>query len=392
MKDFPLTSDSELVAEVTARVKQDSVAFDSAPDAGQICGVLNTAFWASMQSEEGRSVRASLVLMDPEYALGDVFRLSDPIGLSSHTIAKLSASFPFRPGAIGITFPPQRHPLIWGFVLPKREYGWLVEMLGPGFIVVRREFYVEAALLPDGSRILFNERTDPQDAWHSLLSQQTHHTSVGRQIPFAFRAQFYGFLQILARAMIDHRRGGSVVLVSAEDEAWKGAIDFKYEFSKPEEYVSSLVSDLRKWQKRWTRSRDRKRKEPKRPTEIDFYPDSRQEQKLHQALRLVGGLTAVDGTMVMTTDLKILGYGAKLKPTARKRLEVREWFPFRDDPEEPKSLQDIGGTRHQSAAQFVSQYPETVILVASQDGRFTIFCCDAAENEVLALRAELLFL
>ena len=391
MKDFPLTSDSELVAEVTARFKQDSVTFDLAPDAGEICGVLNTAFWASMQSEEGHSVRASLALMNPEYALGDIFRLSDPIGLSSHSITKLSASFPFRPGAIGVTFPPQGRPLIWGFVLPKREYGWLLDILGPGYIVVRNGWYVQAALLPDGSRILFNEGTQLEDGWDSLLFHSTYHTPVGHHIPFAFRSQFYGFLRVLARAMIDHRRGGSVVLVNAQDEAWKAAIDFKYEFSKPEEYVSSLVSDLRKWQKRWTRNRDRKRKTPKKPTEIEFYPDSRQEQKLHQALRLLGGLTAVDGAVVMTTDLKILGYGAKLKAAA-KGLEVREWLPFRDDPEEPMSLQEIGGTRHQSAAQFVSQHPETIVLVASQDGRITIFCRGEAGNEVLALRAELLFL
>jgi hypothetical protein len=95
--------------------------------------------------------------------------------------------------------------------------------------------------------------------------------------------------------------------------------------------------------------------------------------------------------MVMTPDFKILGYGAKLRATAKK-FSIREWLPGSKGPKDPIDLQGIGGTRHQSAAQFVSQCPETIVLVASQDGRFTIFCNDDGGKDVLALRTELLLL
>ena len=52
--------------------------------------------------------------------------------------------------------------------------------------------------------------------------------------------------------------------------------------------------------------------------------------------------------------------------------------------------EELGGTRHQSAAQFVQDQREAVALVASQDGRFTIFEWSPAEAMVHAHRIEAL--
>ena len=52
----------------------------------------------------------------------------------------------------------------------------------------------------------------------------------------------------------------------------------------------------------------------------------------------------------------------------------------------------LGGTRHLSAAQFVHDQRDAVALVASQDGRFTIFCWSDIENMVHAHRVETLLL
>jgi hypothetical protein len=89
MNNFPLTPDMELVAEVTSRFNDDCH-FEPTPPADKICGALNVAFWASLQSEEGHPVRASLALTEPhlgETRSAGIFQLSDPIALSSHAIA-----------------------------------------------------------------------------------------------------------------------------------------------------------------------------------------------------------------------------------------------------------------------------------------------------------------
>jgi hypothetical protein len=50
----------------------------------------------------------------------------------------------------------------------------------------------------------------------------------------------------------------------------------------------------------------------------------------------------------------------------------------------------LGGTRHLSAAQFVHDQPDALALVASQDGRFTVFAWSPSEAMVHAHRIEAL--
>ena len=51
-----------------------------------------------------------------------------------------------------------------------------------------------------------------------------------------------------------------------------------------------------------------------------------------------------------------------------------------------------GGTRHLSAAQFVYDQRDAIAMVASQDGRFTIFAWSPCEDTVHAHRIEALLL
>jgi len=52
----------------------------------------------------------------------------------------------------------------------------------------------------------------------------------------------------------------------------------------------------------------------------------------------------------------------------------------------------LGGTRHLSAVQFVHDQRNAMALVASQDGRFTVFSWSQSENMVHAHRVEALLL
>ena len=50
----------------------------------------------------------------------------------------------------------------------------------------------------------------------------------------------------------------------------------------------------------------------------------------------------------------------------------------------------LGGTRHQSAAQFVQDQSGAVALVSSQEGRFTVFAWSDEHGEVVAHRVDAL--
>jgi len=53
---------------------------------------------------------------------------------------------------------------------------------------------------------------------------------------------------------------------------------------------------------------------------------------------------------------------------------------------------ELGGTRHVSAAQFAQDQQDSVALVASQDGPFTIFAWSPREGLLHAHRVETLLL
>jgi hypothetical protein len=54
--------------------------------------------------------------------------------------------------------------------------------------------------------------------------------------------------------------------------------------------------------------------------------------------------------------------------------------------------EELGGTRHLSAAQFVHDQRDSIALVASQDGRFTILEWSPCEAMVHGHRVETLLL
>ncbi|HEY3885096.1 MAG TPA: hypothetical protein VGL62_07810, partial [Vicinamibacterales bacterium] len=106
------------------------------------------------------------------------------------------------------------------------------------------------------------------------------------------------------------------------------------------------------------------------------------------------GLTAVDGAAIATDRHELLAFGAKI--TRRRgsppveHLTITE--PIEGGAASIAHPSQLGGTRHLSAAQFVQDQQDAVALVASQDGRFTIFAWSPCEHMVHAHRVEVLLL
>lgn len=196
LAQFPFSVELPLVKKLAAGIAESAHFLPVRPSAAVVCHLLNVAFWASMQSEEGHLVRTSLAIFDPElHLLPGALRFQTPVSLSSRAIAKLSASFPYRPGAMGVTFSKGRVAVLWGIVVPKPEHVWTVEILGPGYIAVRDTF-VRAVVRPDGSIAMFHELQPPVDEWCNLLFHNTNQTCLGQAIPFGQRLGFYGVVRL----------------------------------------------------------------------------------------------------------------------------------------------------------------------------------------------------
>jgi len=110
--------------------------------------------------------------------------------------------------------------------------------------------------------------------------------------------------------------------------------------------------------------------------------------------QLFAQATAVDGATIITKEFDLIAFGAKIEKASHKVPEqvlVRE--PFIDSRRPTsKPLSDLGGTRHQSAAQFVFDQNTSFAIVASQDGNISVMNWDDRAGMVSVFRhAEYLF-
>jgi hypothetical protein len=118
------------------------------------------------------------------------------------------------------------------------------------------------------------------------------------------------------------------------------------------------------------------------------------QEAIANVVESIAGLTADDGATVMTTGYEILAFGVKIarRKGSAQVEQVTMTEPIRGGTASLVHPTQLGGTRHLSAAQFVHDQRDAVALVASQDGRFTVFAWSACEAMVHAHRVEALLL
>ena len=108
----------------------------------------------------------------------------------------------------------------------------------------------------------------------------------------------------------------------------------------------------------------------------------------------VAGLTAVDGAVIVNDRYELLGFGAKIgrRRGSAQVEQITLTEPIQGQVPALVHPEELGGTRHLSAAQFVHDQHDAIALVASQDGRFTIFEWSPCEQMVRGHRVEALLL
>ena len=335
------------------------------PDTATIQAIVDAAFWASLRREEGFIPKVSLAFLSPEES-DSALLFERPLPLDPSLLTKVAPAVE-RPGIhLGVSRGPEEL-VVWGATRVIPSLCFVVEVAAPGLIVIKHHSsetkgkFVNVAVLEGDQVKIVDERAAAIPDCPALLT-----ALLGSDSPAAWVHSVNVLVQ-LAVSMRAHGRGGSLLVVPSLSDAWRESIVSPIPYA-----VSPPFSDLA---------------ELARAAQDDA-------SSLIRTVEAVAGLTAVDGAVILTDQYEVLGFGAKI--TRRRGHPLVEQVIVTEPIEGGEATlvnpEKLGGTRHLSAAQFIQDQHDCAALVASQDGRFTVFEWSPCETMVHAHRIEALLL
>ena len=347
----------------------------AAPDAGTIEALIDAAFWASLRREESYVPKISLAFL-PHEAARHPMLFAQPLALVPDKLVKVAPAVERAGIHLGVWRNGDGILHVWGTVRAIPPLSIVVEVAAPGLLVIKHHRgddsgkFVNVAVLEGDQIKVVDERASSLPDCPPLLT-----SLLGFDSPTSWveGIDSVNVLVQLAVSMRAHGRGGLMLVVPEGDAGWQDSI------VKPIPYpVVPPFAEL-KWLARET------------PAEKD---PTLWQDAVNRSVEAIAGLTAVDGATVLTSEYDLLAFGAKI--VRRKGSPQVEQVTVTEPVEGNAALTvhptQLGGTRHLSAAQFVHDQQRAVALVASQDGRFTVFAWSPCEAMVHAHRVETLLM
>ena len=344
------------------------------PTAQTIEAIIDATFWASLRREEGHSPKISLAFVSPEQASFPLI-FERPLPLAPNILTKLGPAVE-RPGIhLGVWHANSGDGelQIWGATRKVPDLCFVLEVVEPGLLVVKHRRrdgfgkFANVAVLKGEQVKVVDEAGASLPDCPALLT-----TLLGFTSP-SLRDEAANVLVQLAASMRAHGHGGSLLVVPGGTENWRDSIVHPILYS-----VAPHFSGLADLMRQDASERDQ----------------NLWEGAARKAVDTVAGLTAVDGATVISDQYEVLAFGAKIG-RARGNAPIEQMLvtqPIVGDEAAVIHPAQHGGTRHLSAAQFVFDQRDTLALVASQDGRFTIFAWSPCEDMVHAHRVDTLLL
>jgi hypothetical protein len=342
-----------------------------APDSEAIETIVDATFWASFRPEEGRFPKISLAYLSPEQA-GQPLMLEQRLALTTANLIKLAPAVE-RPGIHLGVWREDEELYIWGATRVIPSLGFVVEDVEPGLLVIKHRRidgfgkFANVAVLKGEQVKLVDERGASLPDCPDLIRALKCFTA-----PATWDESVNVPIQ-LAASMRAHGHGGILLMVPRDREAWRDSIVHPIEYAVGPAYakLGRLIKEG-----------------PQAGGEDQW------QASVRSGVELIAGLTAVDGATLITEDFEVLAFGVKIKRAAGRntveQMVVTEAIV--GNRAEVVSPVQQGGMRHLSAAQFIDDQKNSLALVASQDGRFTVFGWSPCEQMVHAHRVDVLLL
>lgn len=341
----------------------------SHPEGKFIEALIDIAFWASLRREEGISPKISLALLPPGQA-GNPILFEHKIILSSDVLTKIAPGVE-RPGVHVGVWHDENGLYIWGTTNNIPDYCFVLDVSEPALLVIkhrRREgfgkFVNIAVLKGDKIKVIDQHSAHLPDCPALLTSLLGFRSSDSNSVNVLIQ---------LSVSMRAHKRGGLLLVVPSNSNAWLESIlqPMKYSVVPGPSALSELI--LKDSEER---------------------AGSAWRIALGREIDGIAGLTAIDGATVISDTHELLTFGAKIvRPLKNEMIkQILTTEPVVGSEAVIAHPSSNGGTRHMSAAQFVHDQRDAIALVASQDGRFTVFTWSDCEGMVHAHRIDALLI
>ncbi len=333
--------------------------------------LLDAAFWASLDKEEGHSPQISLAFLEPAEHRKELL-FEQTLRLTPRNLIKLSPAV-VKPGIhLGVRLEGD-NLYVWGIAYELPPNVMVVEVIEAGVLVVkhRRDDHGKFinVLVLKGDQIKYID----QEAMPDLLRTSFIRDLLGFARTFIHSPDQDADASLdLAVAMRGHGRGG-LLLVVPDNDAWRQSIlaPYGYPIVPPYEELTELLQQ-----------------DPHKAGTIAW------RDKFRLAIDTIGGFTAIDGATVITQDYRFLTFGAKVaratNSSSVEEVVIKE--PLIGQEGIVVHPSEIGGTRHLAGAQFVYDQRDACAFVASQDGLFTIFKWSPSLEKVMAYRIDTLLM
>jgi len=341
------------------------------PDSATLAALIDAAFWTSLRREEGYIPRVSLAFAAPAQ-VDDAVIFGTSLSLEPKDLTKLAAAVERAGLHLGV-WPEKDELRVWGITRNLPAFCLVLEVVLPGLLVVKQSpseesgKFINIAVLQGDEIKIIDPHAAISPAYPTLLASLLRLES-----QFATGSTVNVLLQ-LAVSIRAHGRGGMLLVVPGGSDAWTESTVQPITYSVVPAF--SGLADLMR-------------------NDAGGKPSRRWEDAIGRGVDGIAGLTAVDGATLITADYELLAFGAKIirRKASPEVAQIIVTEPIEGGSPVIAEPAQFGGTRHLSAAQFVHDQRDAIALVASQDGRFTVFAWSPSEEMVHAHRIDALLL
>ncbi|PHR28842.1 MAG: hypothetical protein COA36_05975 [Desulfotalea sp.] len=381
------------------------------PDVEVLEELLSTCYQVSQMQEETRGLRFRLMLCEPgdidEDGMGEssglfILPFGEPRPYNEYELLKLGPSIDYNNSLIGVKYSRREGLQIWGLIHSGSSWVHIIHggskqatplpaalginVVGSGRLNVCRGFEILAQL--SGGKIISPEANVFQSAWmkHRFvavrdalfsLHRENSRTVGGRwaRIDSSFISDLY--LQVFKHIISTVRRsghGGTIITFPANmDEQLvlnNPNIDLKYRFAEDanrnqlRDIVLEIMAVLGKHCGRLYG-----------PDYVAGWKDyvnlqvdelSMLDERIFKYARFIARLTGVDGAVVTTESLKLIGFGGIIKGTMQMTGTVARAVDPEGIRREVELVESVG-TRHRSFYYLCSRDKNVLGIVVSQD-------------------------